>query len=677
MKAMCHSKPTVPCPFVRALACMALLWAGASQAATPIQPGGEVVAWGDNSSGQNNVPVNLTDAVEVAAGGFHSLALRSNGTVVAWGGNTLGQANVPLNATNVLKIATGENHSLAMTVDGRVIGWGNNGSGQVVPPADLTNAVAIAAGNNHSLALKADGTVIRWGGQGGYGGEPVPSGLFGVVAIAAGADSSLALKGDGTVVAWGAYTAVPVGLNNVVAIAVGSGGPLAVKTDATLVKWGVGPAVPEGLSNIVAIAAGGGYFVALRQDKTVVSWGSRTYVPANLIGVSAISSGFSHSLAVVGAEVGVLIDGVRIFSDSVSARGLSHVSLIGSFANSTVLYTLDGSDPSSSGHLYEGPVIANKSSMLRAIAYNSDFSKSVQSAPVQIIILPTLSGITAGGGSVAIDPAAGAYFSNSTATVTATPAPGWTFLQWLGDADGTNATATVSVTGDSCVEAVFGTSLQTNIVGSGSILLHAAVPLYPFGATVKLTAIPKAGSYFAQWGTAAIGTNNPLSFPITSPTPTITAVFAALPVGQRSLTVIEDGAGRVTRTPPGNRFLNGTNITLLAVPDAGQEFLGWTGDTNGTANPVVVTMSTNKVITANFSKRPRLRVQPCFEGVTESGFRLRLIGDLGAAYGIEWSSNLVDWLPLATETNAFGAVQFTDTAATNTSQRFYRAVPMP
>jgi hypothetical protein len=232
----------------------------------------------------------------------------------------------------------------------------------------------------------------------------------------------------------------------------------------------------------------------------------------------------------------------------------------------------------------------------------------------------------------------------------------------------------VSVTRDSCVEAVFGTPLQTNIVGSGSIVLSAAVPLYPFGATVKLTAVPKAGSYFAQWGTAATGTNNPLSFPIVIPNPTITAVFAALPVGQRALTVIEDGTGRVTRTPSGNRFLNGTNVTLLAVPDAGQEFLGWSGDTNGTANPVVVTMSTNKIITANFSKRPRLRVQPCLEGVTETGFRLRFIGDLGAAYEIEGSSNLVQWMPLATVTNAFGAVQFTDTAATNTGQRFYRGV---
>jgi hypothetical protein len=75
---------------------------------------------------------------------------------------------------------------------------------------------------------------------------------------------------------------------------------------------------------------------------------------------------------------------------------------------------------------------------LRAIAYSADFKQAVQSDPVEIIILPTLSVMTAGGGSVAMVPPAGAYLSDGTALVTATPAAGWAFLQWLGDATGTN-----------------------------------------------------------------------------------------------------------------------------------------------------------------------------------------------------------------------------------------------
>ena len=42
-----------------------------------------VIAWGDNTSSQLNIPASATNVVMVAAGAFHNLALRSNGTVVA------------------------------------------------------------------------------------------------------------------------------------------------------------------------------------------------------------------------------------------------------------------------------------------------------------------------------------------------------------------------------------------------------------------------------------------------------------------------------------------------------------------------------------------------------------------------------------------------------------------
>jgi hypothetical protein len=43
-----------------------------------------VVAWGSNSSGQTTVPLDLTNAVAIAAGYSHSAALRADGTVVCW-----------------------------------------------------------------------------------------------------------------------------------------------------------------------------------------------------------------------------------------------------------------------------------------------------------------------------------------------------------------------------------------------------------------------------------------------------------------------------------------------------------------------------------------------------------------------------------------------------------------
>ena len=117
------------------------------------------------------------------------------------------------------------------------------------------------------------------------------------------------------------------------------------------------------------------------------------------------------------------------------------------------------------------------------------------------------------------------YVSNTSITLTATPAPGWTFLQWLGDATGTNPVVNVSMSRNRCVQAVFGTGLSNFVVGSGSVARSPAMPLYPYGTTVRLSAVPSGENYFALWGNAASGTNNPLHFTITSANPTVTAVF--------------------------------------------------------------------------------------------------------------------------------------------------------
>ena len=163
---------------------------GASSAAAITQPG-MLVAWGDNSYGQADVPLGLINVMAIAAGDIHSLALQSNGTVVAWGKyrNESGYVpmTVPAGLSNVVAIAAGGYHSLALQGNGTVVDWGvyQNGS-QYVPftaPAGLSNVAAIAAGRYHSLALQSNGTLVAWGGA-AYGVTNVPPGLSNVAAIA-------------------------------------------------------------------------------------------------------------------------------------------------------------------------------------------------------------------------------------------------------------------------------------------------------------------------------------------------------------------------------------------------------------------------------------------------------------------------------------------------------------
>jgi hypothetical protein len=138
------------------------------------------------------VPAGFSNAVAIAGGSYHNLAVKNDGTVVAWGDNSAGQTNVPAGLTNVVAIAGGSYHSLALRYDGTVVAWGDNSAGQTSVPAGLSHVVAVAAGGFHSLALKNDGTVVAWGDN-TAGQTSVPVGLSNVVAIASGYFHSLAL----------------------------------------------------------------------------------------------------------------------------------------------------------------------------------------------------------------------------------------------------------------------------------------------------------------------------------------------------------------------------------------------------------------------------------------------------------------------------------------------------
>src|SRR5437588_1067427 len=155
-------------------------------------------AWGDNTYGElgdgtlggtRNTPVQvngLSGVTAMAAGWYHSVALKSDGTVWAWGSNLDGQLG---NGTTTLDSTT------------------------PVQVSGLSGVTAIAASFRHSLALKSDGTMWGWGdntyGDLGDGttftrNSPVQvSGLSGVTAIAAGLWHSLAVESDGSAWAWG------------------------------------------------------------------------------------------------------------------------------------------------------------------------------------------------------------------------------------------------------------------------------------------------------------------------------------------------------------------------------------------------------------------------------------------------------------------------------------------
>jgi alpha-tubulin suppressor-like RCC1 family protein len=292
-----------------------------------------VVAWGDNTYGECNVPAGLTNATAVAAGWDFSLALLADGKVLAWGDNSHDETNVPAGLTNVTAIAAGQDHGLALLANGAVTNWGyypfvygyyySVTNSDYVSPPPSSNVVAIVAGEEFDIALLSNGTFVVWGLIGSYDSLVPTNVTGGVAAVSCGVENNVVLLTNGTVVAWGGLDLfgennVPANLTNAVAIATAPNYSLALRADGTVGAWGYdggegyesGPTnVPQGLSNVVAIAAGDWQSLALQADGTIVEWGEYTNVPSGLRGVKAISTGYDHSLAIYSDQLSPLILG--------------------------------------------------------------------------------------------------------------------------------------------------------------------------------------------------------------------------------------------------------------------------------------------------------------------------------------------------------------------------------
>ncbi len=295
---------------------------------------GLVTGLGDGTYGQlgaspSGVPISiggLSEITDVAAGGFSTLALKSDGTVWFLGESTI-QHTTPHGTPNLIStpvqvpslsgidaIAAGHRHFLALDIDtGQLYAWGHNGSGQVGnaglrdvvdPIVVLTGITTMAAGDGFSLAVKSDGTLWAWGrnthGQLGLGdtadrtSPTLIAGITTATSVAAGGQHSLIILADGSVLA--------TGNNDFGQLGLGTSNPVST------------PTIIPSLAGVTQVTAGYFHSASLNSEDQISIWGRNfegqcgggnqspvTFnSPQNLTGVSgtptAIECGYHFTL---------------------------------------------------------------------------------------------------------------------------------------------------------------------------------------------------------------------------------------------------------------------------------------------------------------------------------------------------------------------------------------------
>ncbi len=161
-----------------------------------------------------------------------------------------------------------------------------------------------------------------------------------------------------------------------------------------------------------------------------------------------------------------------------------------------------------------------------------------------------------------------------------------------------------NVTSDHNIEATFALNTytlttQASPIAGGKVAKNPNQASYNHGTNVQLTATANTGYTFTGWSGDASGTTNPKTITMDS-NKTVTANFS---LNTYTLTTQANPAagGTVAKNPDQAMYDHGTNVQITATPNASYTFTGWSGDATGTTNPIIVTMASNKTITANFS----------------------------------------------------------------------------
>lgn len=227
-----------------------------------------------------------------------------------------------------------------------------------------------------------------------------------------------------------------------------------------------------------------------------------------------------------------------------------------------------------------------------------------------------------GSGSITLDPPppGEGYDSGTLVTLTAAAVQDFAFAGWSGDLSGLNNPAMLVMDGPKSVTASFSPTtapsftltLLTHPIVGGTISVSQAPNgpngSYLDGTTVTLTATPSFGFSFINWSGAVVSSISSNNITMRSNT-VVTANFVESNERRYTLTALaqppELGSINISPAPEGDgQFPEGALVQLEAMPLAGIDFLGWTGDVSNSAFTISVVLTTNRSLIARFARPP-------------------------------------------------------------------------
>lgn len=263
--------------------------------------------------------------IQVAAGVFHTCALRSDYIIECWGDNSVGQAPLSKASSsggNYTQVSVGQAHSCAVeNPSGNVECWGANGDGRA--PAVWTSEIAafvqVSVGDHHTCALNAAGRIecLGYNDRGQAPAEHDPA-TAGFTHVGSGRIHTCAIRVDGRAECWGWYVgigdpALPLVIprsGNFTKVTAGDMHACALRDDGVVECWGnnifgEAPAIRNaGSGTFLQIDGGRLHTCAVRSDGVVECWGWNVYGQAPPTKVAAtghflqVSAGDTHTCAV-------------------------------------------------------------------------------------------------------------------------------------------------------------------------------------------------------------------------------------------------------------------------------------------------------------------------------------------------------------------------------------------